>query len=186
MRRNMKMIMQDHLKKVRYVCRRIPDEGIRIELTSWTSENPPVWALVTPIGFDEVTIESNEPEWVDLDLIYNHFRRQEMTYEELWKDLRFVDPEKEYRRKVDSLSQNERELFEAASETQPVRGEALASMAGHDYNGQIKGRLSLLVKLGLLTQVRGGYLKVRQPVHPYAATIPKKSGLNWPPMAPKM
>ena len=52
-----------------------------------------------------------------------------------------------------------------------MNGDNLAFEAGHELNGQIKGRLSLLVKLGLLTTVKGGYLRVKPPVHPYGRQV---------------
>ena len=116
---------------------------------------------------DGLLIETNEPELVDLDFVYQHFRRQEMTYEEYWKESLWVDPVRRFKRQVDALSQNERELYEEASTTQPIRGEVLAVHAGHEYDGQIKGCLSLLVKLGLLKKVRGGYLRAGCPKRPY-------------------
>ena len=86
MYRNMTLIKQDRRKKVRCVCKRVPDEGIRIFLAFGDSDTTPTWAHITPLGDDELLIDTNDSEWVDFDEVYKYFRHQEMTNEELWRD----------------------------------------------------------------------------------------------------
>ena len=79
-----------------------------------------------------------------------------------------MDPVKEHARKLKSLAPNERDLFNIASELRPATGEELRTPTPHKDNGQIRGILALLgKKLGLFTKVKGGYLRVKPPRHPY-------------------
>lgn len=60
------------------------------------------------------------------------------------------------------LNVTERELYEAASTT-PRRAVQLCLLAGHDLSSHTKQCLAVLVKLGLLTKVRGqGYVRESQ------------------------
>jgi hypothetical protein len=72
----------DNRKMVRYICEHLPADEDRIILADGP-EGGPVWADLTPIWDDEygwdLLMETNLPEWVDLRVIYQHFRSQEMT-----------------------------------------------------------------------------------------------------------
>jgi hypothetical protein len=171
---NMKLVVADRRKKAKYVCGRIPDEGMRIVLVEGTSEYPPIYAELSLVRWEgrcDLVIETNEPDFVDLNEVYRYFRHRDMTLEERWREMVFVDPAKDYRRKVALLSQKERELFEASSETQrhPGRIISASSYPEHDYNGQTKACLSLLVKMGLLHSNSRGYIRRRPPSGPYYA-----------------
>jgi hypothetical protein len=171
---NVKRWKADQRKKERYICARIPDEGTNVCPWDGNSEYPPTIAELIPLRDDdgalhELLIETNDPDVVDLDAVYKYFRRQEMTYEELWRELQWVDPAQEFRRKVSALAPRERKLFDAASETMPIQGEALAAKVGFDLDGQTRGHLAVLGKrLGLLQKARGGFIRTRPPKGPYA------------------
>ena len=62
----------------------------------------------------------------------------------------------------DLLTPSQQELLDAADPQIPLRGEALASKAGHQYDGHTKGLLSSLVKFGLLGKRREGYFRIIQ------------------------
>lgn len=169
----MSQVLADRRKMRRYICTRIPADGTKVilahgcdgevyaDLTPWHDEGSDEW---------ELDIQSNEPDSATLEDVYKHFRFQDMTSQEWHRHFTYVDPVKQFNQKVDSLSPNEREVFDAASDSEPSIGEDLVFKAGHDYNGQMKGILCLLVKLGLLVKVKGGYL--RKPV------ASASSGLN--------
>lgn len=166
---NMKLFVADRRKKAKYVCDRISDEGMRIVLIEGTSEYPPIYADLSPVRWEgrcDLVIETNEPDFVDLNEVYEFFRRREMTYIEIWREMMFVDPAKDYRRKVGILSVTERELFDASSYEERRTGQTIADRAGHELNGHVKGCLRLLVMLGLLDEHRG-YLRRRPPRQPY-------------------
>ena len=171
---NMKTWKADRRKKEQYISVRISTDGTRIVLWDGGSDYPPTIADLIPLRAEdgklyELLIESNEPEVVDLDEVYKHFRRQEMTHEELWRELTWVDPVREYRRKIASLAPNQKEILNAASETVPMRGEALITKAGHEYSGQTKECVTVLgKKLGLLKKVPGGFVRQLRPRSPYA------------------
>src|SRR4051794_36837958 len=71
----------------RHVCERIPSDGTRVVLAageegeSWADLSP-VW--VTGRGW-ELHMERSD-EGVSLQEVYDHFRRQEMTHAEWWRD----------------------------------------------------------------------------------------------------
>ena len=62
----------------------------------------------------------------------------------------------------DLLTPGQQELLDAADPQLPLRGEALATKAGHQYDGHTKGLLSSLVKFGLLGKRRDGYVRIAQ------------------------
>jgi hypothetical protein len=74
----------DRIKMVRFICERIPADGARVILAD--GNDGPVWADLDPSWVDEggwdLRIETNEPEWVGLKKVYDHFRRQETTWGE--------------------------------------------------------------------------------------------------------
>jgi len=78
-------IMADRARMERYVCERIPPDGIRIDLGNGA------WADLFPAWDDRfgwsLLLETNEPEWVDLLEVYRHFHRQELTTREWWAEL---------------------------------------------------------------------------------------------------
>jgi hypothetical protein len=81
--------LQSDDRKMRcFICERVPADGARIVLADGP-EGGPAWADLTPVWDDEygwdLTLETNEPEWVDLREVYQHFRRQEMTIRE-WRE----------------------------------------------------------------------------------------------------
>ena len=162
MKLNTKLIEADRRKRVSYILARIPTEGTRIYLWPGNAESRAVYADVKPLG-DEVLFETNHPGFIGLEEVYDHLREQEGTFEELWKQETSIDPRFEYDRKVAALSSNERKLFDAASEGEPLRGEELAFRAGLEYDGQTKSRLSMLVKFRLLGKVTGGYRRENRP-----------------------
>lgn len=72
----------------------------------------------------------------------------------------------DYDQKLVSLAPTQRELFDAASETVPMRAKTLAIKAKVEHDpeyGHIKGCLSGLRKLGLLRLAKGGYLRTPKP-----------------------
>jgi len=164
-------MMADRQKKIQYICSCFPkDETTRIFLTHGGSEGPDIYADLYPLIDDEgnvdLEIDTNEQEAIGLDDVYQYFRLEDMTSEEWqrWWDHQTRQNEgsnrrSEFREMVDSLSVTEREVFEAASETDPVRGELLTIKAGHEYDGHTKGCMAHLVKMGLFKKVKGGYLR---------------------------
>jgi hypothetical protein len=166
---HMKTFLADQRKKEKYVCDRIPEDGMRIVLYEGSPGESSIIADLSVECWEgnvDLVIETNEPDVVDLNEVYRYFRRREMTVEEFWREMNFVDPEKDYRRKIALLSQTERELFEESSEHERRAAQTIADRAGHDLSGQTKGCLSVLVKLGLLDKHRG-YLRRQPPRHPY-------------------
>ena len=162
--------MNDRQKMVSYICSRIPSEGTRVILTTEGSDGPAIFADLTPsydadLGW-ELQIESNEPEWTTLKEVYEYFRHLDMTHEEWWKELTWVDPVKDFPRKYDLLTPTEQEIFDAASDTVPIRGEALLAATKRAYTGQAKYIPTLLVKMGLFAKVKKGYLRRRPPQYP--------------------
>lgn len=90
--------LADKKKMTKYICERIPDDGIRIELAN-NDEEDAVWADLFPTWNDdagrELLIESNEPEWASVEEVYNYFRRKDMTLlewqqERLWERSRYT------------------------------------------------------------------------------------------------
>ena len=167
---DMKRFLADQRKKEKYVCDRIPEEGMRIVIAEGSAGESSIIADLSVErweGHVDLIIETNEPEVVDLDEVYSYFRLREMTFEEFWREMVFVDPAKEYRRKLSMLSPNERELFDATSDHGRRSAQTIADRTGHDLSGQIKGCLSVLVKLGLLDRKRG-YIRRLPPRHPFS------------------
>ena len=85
MRLTTDQIMADRARMEKVICERIPDGGTRVDLGNVA------WADLTPF-WDEsfgwsLLLETNEPEWVDLCEVYEHFRRKEMTSREWWAEL---------------------------------------------------------------------------------------------------
>jgi len=62
----------------------------------------------------------------------------------------------------DRITLSQQELLYAADPQIPLRGEALATKAGHQYDGHTKASLSSLVKFGLLGKRRDGYVRIVQ------------------------
>jgi hypothetical protein len=85
MRLTADQIKADNARMQSYVCERIPDDGIRIDLTCGA------WADLTPCWDDRfgwtLLLDTDEPEWVDLREVYRHFRLKEMTRREWWAEL---------------------------------------------------------------------------------------------------
>ncbi len=75
----------DRRKMKAYIARLLPEEGTRVVLFG-DGEGDEVWVDLDPVRYDDgewdLHWKTNEPEYVDLQLIYDHFRRQEMTVEE--------------------------------------------------------------------------------------------------------
>ena len=159
MNRNLKTMLADQDVKRRFVCSRLHEDGIPIEIAIGEDQRP-LMAWLTRLSEDELIIESSDPDAIGLNEVYEYFRGREMTSAELWREITWIDPRREYDRKVQLLSENEKELFEAASESVSKRGAALAHEAGHEFNGNTKMLLSFLVKYGLLAKAQGGYLRV--------------------------
>src|SRR4051812_36425380 len=87
MRLSLGQWLSDWKTMERYVCERIPGDGIRVGLAA--GEEGVSWADLYPVwdadrGW-ELHIERSD-EWVSLQEVYDHFRRQEMTYAEWWRD----------------------------------------------------------------------------------------------------
>ena len=160
-------VAHDRDKMTRYICLRIPPDGTRVILTSSGEDGPAIYADLTPLYDAEegwhLEIESNEPEWATLKEVYKHFRHSDMTKDEWRKEVSWVDPVKEYLRKIQSLSPTERDIFYAASETCAQHGNTIIASTIHTHYGQTKTMLSLLVKMKLFRKVKGGYLRTPQP-----------------------
>jgi hypothetical protein len=159
--------INDRERMVRFICLRIPPTGIRIELSSGGDDGPPDSAYLTPIEASsddppELEIEANA-DWITLRDVYDYFRFREMSYAEWWKEFTWLDPINEFDRKVRLLSKKERKIFNAVDEHVPQRGEKITAGANVEHDGQAKGTLSWLVKIGLLRKARGGYLKATPP-----------------------
>lgn len=166
--------VDDARKMKRYILARIPADGVRIYLTTEGESEPATHADLIPIHdengvYDELEIETNEPDGTSIEMVYMHFRREDMTSFEWEQWLRNETPRDarrklraEYCGKVASLSVVEQQLVAAASESTPTRGEVLTLKAGQEYDGYSKGCLAHLVKLGLLQKNRG-YLRVPRP-----------------------
>jgi len=87
-------IIADRARMEKFICERIPDDG------TWVDLGNGAWADLTPF-WDErfgwsLLLETNEPEWVDLWEVYQHFRRKEMTSREWWEEMnREIKPTQE-------------------------------------------------------------------------------------------
>jgi len=68
----------------KFICERISGGVARIDLGGGA------WADLTAVWDDEygwsLLLEADEPEWVDLWEVYQHFRRKEMTTWEWWQE----------------------------------------------------------------------------------------------------
>lgn len=153
----------DRERMSRYICERISPMGTRVELTDGGEDGQPYYADLTPL-YDpetdtwELIIERNS-DWVTLWEVYEYFRHRDMTHDEWFREVTWVNPSKEFDRKVSRLSPNELKIFDATDERVPLTGEKVAAIANCEYSGQTKGILSLLVKLGLLVKTKGGYVR---------------------------
>ena len=82
MRLTLDQFKADARKMKRYICSKIPKEGTRIVLADGP-EGGEAWAELNPVWDEEdgwdLHFETNEPEWVDLGKIYEHFRVREVT-----------------------------------------------------------------------------------------------------------
>jgi hypothetical protein len=76
--------LEDRRKMKEFVASRIPEEGCRIVLAD--GEDGELWVHLDPVRYPDGELdlhwETNLPEAVDLDEIYEHFRVQEMTWAE--------------------------------------------------------------------------------------------------------
>jgi hypothetical protein len=84
MRLTIDQILADNARMEQYICERIPPDTTRIDLGCGA------WADLTPSWDDRfgwsLLLETDEPEWVDLRAVYQHFRRREMTWWEWWTE----------------------------------------------------------------------------------------------------
>jgi len=74
-------VQADRRRMKKFVAERISPAGTRIVLADG-EEGGPAWADLWPTWDDadcDLLIETNEPEWVDLREVYEHFRRLERT-----------------------------------------------------------------------------------------------------------
>jgi hypothetical protein len=120
MRLTIEQILADNAKMEQYICERIPPATTRIDLGRGA------WADLTPFWDDRfgwsLLLETDEPEWVDLSEVYQHFRREEMTSREWWREF-----EGEMARsKVRSLEGEIASLRQALSK--------VTAAAGQDHN----------------------------------------------------
>jgi hypothetical protein len=80
MRLTYEQIQADNAKMEKFICERIPPVTTRVDLGGGA------WADLSPFWDDAVgwtlLLETDEPEWVDLQEVYRHFRRKEMTMRE--------------------------------------------------------------------------------------------------------
>jgi hypothetical protein len=77
MRLSYEQVHADKARMEQFICERIPDDGIRIDLGCGArAELMPCWD--DRFGWT-LLLETDEPEWVDLREVYRHFRRREMT-----------------------------------------------------------------------------------------------------------
>ena len=168
---------KDRRHKEKYVWSRIPfNESTRIEFHWHNEDGAKAVAKLIPSKTVSCSSRADDRDEIDLDRIYRHFREKEMTIEESRQDWayrmglnnRLAAAQADFDHKLAALSQKERQLYESASETDPMRGDVVAAIkfpvqAG---DGHIKGCLSHLVKLGLLRKIQGkggGYIRVRRP-----------------------
>jgi hypothetical protein len=108
----------DNRKMKRFIFERIPEDGIRIVLADGP-EGGPAWPDLTPTwdeGSDhDLLLDTNEPEWVGLGEVYDHFRLKEITWRE-WRSI-FLHPlprtpwSKQDRRSRQPVEQGERNLL---------------------------------------------------------------------------
>lgn len=77
MRLSLDQILADRARMEQFICDRISGGVTRIDLGGGA------WADLTAFWDDEfgwtLLLETDEPEWVDLQEVYDHFRRKEMT-----------------------------------------------------------------------------------------------------------
>src|ERR1051325_1987914 len=77
-------LQSDRRKMQRFICDRIPPDGTRIVLAA--GGDGPAWADLIPLWDADddcdLLLETNEPEWVGLREVYEHFRWKEMTWTE--------------------------------------------------------------------------------------------------------
>jgi hypothetical protein len=85
MRLTIDQIKADNARMEQFICERIPDDGTRIDLGCGA------WAELTPCWDDRfgwtLLLDTDEPEWLDLREVYQHFRLKEMTGREWWAEL---------------------------------------------------------------------------------------------------
>jgi hypothetical protein len=81
-------IQADCRRMKRFICERISLDGIRIVLAD--GEDGPAWADLLPVWDDgdcDLLIETNEPEWAGLRVVYDYIRCQEMTWTEWMREM---------------------------------------------------------------------------------------------------
>jgi len=85
MRLSIDQILADNARMKEFICQRIPPDGTRVDLGCGA------WADLIPCWDDRfgwtLLLETDEPEWVDLRKVYEHFWRREMTRREWWAEL---------------------------------------------------------------------------------------------------
>lgn len=92
---------RDRRKMKAYIASRLPDERTRVVIAD--GEGGELWADLDPISYDgewDLHWETNCREYVDLQVIYDHFRLQEMTLEEWRRELGVGQCRKEVRQNV--------------------------------------------------------------------------------------
>jgi excisionase family DNA binding protein len=110
MRLTIDEILADNARMEQFVCERIPPDTTRVDLGCGA------WADLTPFWDDRfgwsLLLETDEPEWVDLREVYQHFRRREMGVDE-WRREMMLDhgsrvsgtrPQKPSARRLDEAS----------------------------------------------------------------------------------
>ncbi len=170
--------------QLRYICNHLPEQGDRIYFDDINEDGERIFADLLPL-YDsdtdsyELIIETNDRGYVGLDEVHRTFRCREKSIQPTAKDsdqsvVRYFEgirqacdrpthPRVAFQQALSQISPTQRELWDSASETVPVRAERLAKTAGHDCNGHIKGSLRVLVLLGLLVKRPGGYLRAQWP-----------------------
>jgi hypothetical protein len=81
-------LLADRKTMEQYICERIPGDGTRVILA--TGEEGDAWADLFPVWNDGVGWElhmERSDGWVSLQEVYDHFRRQEMTWREWYQCL---------------------------------------------------------------------------------------------------
>jgi hypothetical protein len=135
MRLSTDQIISDEKQMERYICERLTKDPTRVILAS--GEDGVSWADLYPIWIDDETgwvldMETSD-EQVTLEEVYDHFRRQEMTLAEWWR---------EFERQMDqsrilTLEEEIRHLRAKVAEDPP------RVLTAHDIVAHYQGQISL-------------------------------------------
>ncbi len=93
---NLNLIRTDIDIMKRFIWNCIYPDEVTIELFSAGDGEGPVWVHIIPLGDDprlgeaDVEITTNQPEYVTLEVVYDNYRRKDMTWAEWNKEIQHV------------------------------------------------------------------------------------------------